>query len=267
MRWTTRLFCCGMLGVMLALPVTPAVAGFFDDEETRKQVAELRKEIDALAKRLEGTAQNQIDFANQFEILRADVARLTGQVEVLGNSLEAAHKRQQDFYVDLDNRLRKLENATTQSAAVQAAPEGAAPPAQPAEAKPDPQAEMRDYETALGHLRESRFKEAQAGFEAFITRHTRASLLPNAHYWLGSSLFQQKAYPAAATVFGKLATQWPNDAKAPEALLQQANALVGAKDVDGAVKVLEALVEKYPASPAAETARARIKTLAPKKKR
>jgi hypothetical protein len=49
--------------------------------------------------------------------------------------------------------------------------------------------------------------------------------------------------------------------------LQQANALVAAKDVNGAIKALETLVEKFPTSPAVETARSRLKTLAPKKKR
>lgn len=243
-----------LAALFVALPVR---AGLFDDEEARRQVAELKLAIEALTRRVDGASQNQIDFANQVEALRAELARLTGQVEVLANSVESAHKRQQDFYVDLDNRLRKLESA--------AAPAAAA--GTPGEAKSDPQAEMRDYEGALGHFRESRFKEAQAAFEAFVARYPQSAMQPNAHYWLGSSLYQQKQYDAAAKAFGHVAATWPNDAKAPDAMLAQANALVGAKNVDGAVKVLETLVEKYPTNPAAETARARIKTYAPKKKR
>jgi tol-pal system protein YbgF len=249
-----------LLGLLAALP---AYAGLFGDDETRKQVTELKQQIDALSQRIDGATQNQLDFSNQIETLRADVARLTGQVEVLTNSLEAAHKRQQDFYVDLDNRLRKLESSgNTPAAGGDGTPAGAS-----AEAKPDPQAEMRDYEAALGHFRESRFKEALAAFEAFVAHHTKSTLLPNAHYWLGSSLYQQKLYDKAAAAFGHVATTWPTDAKAPDALLAQANALVGAKDVKAAIAALETLVEKYPTSPSVETARARLKTLAPKKKR
>lgn len=239
----------------------PAQAGLFDDEEARKQVKELRAElmqtVDALRQRVDGVSKNQLDFANQIEAMRADVARLTGQIEVLTNSLEAAHKRQQDFYVDLDNRLRKLETTAT----------AAAEPAAPAQPKADPQAEMRDYEAALGLFRESKFAEAQAAFETFIARHAGSTLLPNAHYWLGSSLYQQKKYDQSAKAFGLVPGNWPNDPKAPDALLGQANALVGAKDVAGAIKVLQTLVEKYPTSPAVETARARLKMLAPQKKR
>jgi tol-pal system protein YbgF len=254
------LFLCYLV---LALPAPSAWAAFFEDEDARKQIIELRKEIDALGKRVDGATQNQLDFANQAEALRANVARLMGQIEVLTNSLEMAHKRQQDFYVDLDTRLRKLEGAPV--------PTGTAAPDAPAksatETKPaDPQAEMRDYEAALGHFRTSKFREAQTAFEGFISTYPKSSLLPNATYWLGSSQYQQKQYAKAAETFGRVAATWPADTKAPDALLAQGNALVEAKDVKGAIKALETLVEKYPTSPAVETARTRLKTLAPKKK-
>lgn len=252
-----------LICVALALPTAPATAGLFDDAEARNQIKDLRTElmqtVDGLRQSLDGALKNQFDFANQAETMRSDLARLTGQIEVLTHSLESAHKRQQDFYVDLDNRLRKLESATS-----------APPPATtaaPAEAKADPQAEMRDYETALGHFRAGKFKEAQSAFEAFVATHTKAALLPNAHYWLGSSLYQQKQYDKAAGAFAYVVTTWPNDAKAPDALLAQANALVEAKETKSAIKVLETLVEKYPTSPVVETARNRLKALAPKKKR
>ncbi|MBA3031469.1 MAG: tol-pal system protein YbgF [Gammaproteobacteria bacterium] len=241
--------------------VMPVHAGLFDDEEARRQIRELRAELnqtsEALTRRVDGANQNQLDFSNQAEALRASVARLTGQIEVLTNSLDAAHKRQQDFYVDLDNRLRKLEASSTTSSA---APN-------PPEVKADPQAEMRDYEAALGHFRNGKFKEAQASFESFIALHTKSALLPNANYWLGSSFYQQKQYGKAATIFAQVAATWPTDPKTPDALLAQANALIEVKDDKAAVAVLEALVDKYPSSLAAETARTRLKILAPKKRR
>jgi tol-pal system protein YbgF len=253
-----------LLCLVLAVSSAPTFA-FFGDDEARKQVAELKKTVDALAQRVDGGAQNQLDFANQIETLKSEVARLRGQVEELTHSLDSAHKRQRDFYVDLDNRLRKLEGGSTPAEAAPQDGPGATPSA-PA-AKADPQAEMRAYETALGLFREARYKDAQTAFEGFIAKHPQSALQPSAHYWLGSSLYQQKGFLGAAASFGKVAANWPNDSKAPDALLQQANALVAAKDVNGAIKALETLVEKFPTSPAVETARSRLKTLAPKKKR
>ena len=253
-----------LLAFGLLLPLA-APAGMFDDDEARRQIRELRAEttqtLESLRQRLDALAKNQLDFTNQIEALRADVARLTGQVEVLTNSLEAAHKRQQDFYVDLDARLRKLEAAAT------TAPSATPEPAPSAAKSPvEPQAEMRDYETALSLFRSGKYPEAQAGFESFIAAYSKSSLLPNATYWLGSSLYQQRKFDKAAEIYGKVAANWPNDAKAPDALLARANAQVEAKDVKGAIQTLELLVQKYPASPAAENARTRLKTLAPKKR-
>jgi tol-pal system protein YbgF len=277
-----------LLGLFAALP---ARAGLFDDEEARKQVADLRLAVDALTERVDGATKNQLDFSNQIESLRQEAAALRGQVEVLTNTAETSQKRQQDFYVDLDNRLRKLEAAAApvaitpeqQGMAMQPGMPGQSMQAgmtgmqagmagmqgqQPSQAtKADPQTEMRDYEAALGMFRESKFKEAQASFEAFIAGRPQSTLLPNATYWLGSSLYQQKLYEPAVKAFGNVAANWPNDAKAPDAMLKQADSLVGAKDVNGAVNVLETLIGKYPQNPAADTARSRIKTLAPKKNR
>lgn len=248
-----------------AVLALPAQAGLFDDEEARRQVKELRDELAQMNGRIETLTRNQLDFSNQAESLRADVARLTGQIEVLNNSVEAAHKRQQDFYVDLDNRLRKLESGA--SAAVNSAGGTTGEPSvAPAEVKADPQAEMRDYEAALGHLRAGKFKEAQEAFEKFTAAYPKSSLMPNATYWLGSALYQQKQFAKSAEMFARVATHWPADAKAPDALLAQANGLVEAKEVKAAIKVLETLVEKYPTSPVVVTARTRLKTLAPGRK-
>ncbi len=246
-------FCCATLSAW------PAHA-FLSDSEARKQIAELAKTVEALSQRIDALGKNQLDFANQSEALRAELARLNGQIELLTHSLDAAHKRQQDFYVDLDARLRKLEAAA-------AAAESTAQISPPATPPTNPQQEMRDYEAALGLFRERKFKEAQAAFAAFIAAYPRSTLLPNAHYWLGSSHYQQNGFLQAAAAFGKLAADWPNDARAPEALLQQADALVRAKDAPGALKALNQLIEKYPAAPEAQTARARLKALAPQRQR
>lgn len=239
------------LPLLLFAAVLPAQAGLFDDDEARARIermrAELRTETAALAQRVDQAAKNQIDFANQAEALKAEVARLRGQMEVLLNDVDAAQKRQRDFYVDLDGRLRKLE-----SAAVAAAK----PPEPP---KPDPMQETRDYEAALGSFKAAKYGDANAAFLAFIKNYPNSTLLPNAYYWAASSHFQMKEYAKAADAFAKVAATWPNDAKAPDALLAQGNALVESGNAKGAKQVLEKLVAQYPASPAAQTAKQRLK--------
>lgn len=240
-----------ILPLLLVAAALPARAGLFDDDEARARIermrAELRAETAALSQRVDQAAKHQIDFANQTEALKADVARLRGQMEVLLNDVDAAQKRQRDFYVDLDGRLRKLESAAA----------AAAKPAEPP--KPDPMQETRDYEAALGNFKAAKYGDANAAFLAFIKTYPSSSLLPNAWYWAGSSHFQMKEYAKAAEAFAKVAAAWPNDAKAPDALLAQGNALTEAGNPKGAKQIFEKLIAQYPASPAAQTAKQRLK--------
>jgi tol-pal system protein YbgF len=226
-----------------------AQAGLFDDEEARARVEKLRAEITDLGKRVDIASKNQLDFANQFETLKGDISRLRGQVEVLTYELEAAQKRQKDFYVDLDNRLRKLEPSTE----AKPAPDGKT--AGPA----DPAAETRDYEAALGAFRGAKYKDALALLSAFIKSYPNSAFQPSAHYWAASSHYQLKDYARAAELFGTVANTWPDDAKAPDALLNQANAYAAVGDAKNSRKSLELLVEKYPASQPAQGAKLRLK--------
>lgn len=231
-----------------ALPTT-ARAGIFDDDEARRQIEKVREQLHGeaaeLARRVDTINRNQIDFANQIEAIKADIAKLRGQIEVLGYELEAAQKRQKDFYVDLDGRLRKLEK----------------PPVaiQPEAPKVDPAQETRDYEAALAGLKASKFKEAASSFLAFIKAYPNSGLVASAHYWGAYAHAQAKDHAAAADLFGKFAAGWPNDERAPAALESRVASLEATKDWKGARATSELLAEKYPNSEAGKKAKLRLK--------
>jgi tol-pal system protein YbgF len=50
-----------------------------------------------------------VQLLNQVEQLNGEISRLRGQIEVLNNEINNAQKRQRDMYVDLDTRLRRIE--------------------------------------------------------------------------------------------------------------------------------------------------------------
>jgi tol-pal system protein YbgF len=52
-----------------------------------------------------------VQLLNQVEALNGELSRLRGQMEVLANDVSNAQKRQRDMYVDLDTRLRRIEQA------------------------------------------------------------------------------------------------------------------------------------------------------------
>lgn len=237
-----------------------AHAGLFDDDEARNRIESLRQDLTEQARRIDAigttattTTRSQLDLANQIEQLKTDIAALRGQVEVLTFELETAQKRQKDFYVDLDGRLRKIE-----SAGEKAVSDASAASAVPTPAPRDPAQEMRDYEAALMLFKNTRYKEAYSAFNGFIANYGNSTMLPNAHYWAASALYQLRDFQKAGDMFGRLAANWPADAKAPDALLGQANSLRELGDFKGSRKVLDQLVEKYPASTAAQSARSRV---------
>lgn len=229
-----------------------AQAGMFDDEEARRQINDLTIKTN---ERLDSTAKAQFDLANQIQALREESARLRGQVETLTYELESAKKRQQDFYIDLDGRLRKLEPQAPQAADTRQPDDGKAP-GRPAA---DPSAESHDYETALNYFKTGKLKEAAAAFEAFTKNHPDSSLAPSAQYWLGNAHYAlhdcKKSIDAQRVVVAK----WPSHAKAPDALVNIATCQQELGDAKGAKSTLEAVLIKYPDSSSAATAKSRLK--------
>jgi len=57
----------------------------------------------------EGANRGVVQLLNRVDGLNADLNRLRGQIEVLTNDINNAQKRQRDMYVDLDTRLRRME--------------------------------------------------------------------------------------------------------------------------------------------------------------
>ena len=246
-----------LLAAALLAAALPVRAGLFDDDEARARIDKLRGEVAELgreqAKRLDTLGNTlgsaQLDLANQIELLKAELARLRGQIEVQGYEAESAKKRQTDFYNDLDTRLRKLETAEAEAkgSAVAKLPEV------------DPAAETRDYEAALGLFKAAKYREALAAFQSFIATYPKSAVCAGAHYWAASAHLQMREFGRAAEMFGKLYKGWPADAKAPDAMLGQANALEQGGDKGDMRKVLEALVDRYPESSAAQAAKLRLK--------
>jgi tol-pal system protein YbgF len=243
----------------------PAHAGLFDDDEARARLDQLRRELTARIDKNEAAQRGQIDLANQIEAMRQDMARLRGETELLTHEIEQVQKRQQDLYLDLDSRLRKLEGGSRSdtSADSSSAGGGVAGAASPVEApatlaKLGPEAERRDYEGALKLFKAGKYKEAASAFDSFIRHYGSSGFQANAHYWLGNSLYQQRDYRRAKEVFLKVPVSWPEDPKAADALLGVANCQIDSGDAKGSRATLENLVAKYPSSTAAQIARQRL---------
>lgn len=242
-----------LAAALLTLPA-PAFA-LFDDDIARARIEELRKQVDAAAKlvdeRLARVEDRRalVELASQIEALRSELARIRGQLEVLQNQAETTDKRGKDLYVDIDARLRKLEQAKELAAGSADKPlaEGGPPPA-----------ETKPYEAALNLFKAGNYPLAISAFQIFLYTYPSSKLAPNAQYWMGVAQSAHGQHKQAIATQQKLIATWPDDAKVPDALTAIANAQDALGDRRAAQKTLESVIAKYPASPAAASAKQRL---------
>lgn len=248
MKRTIQASVAAVFVAAFSLTAPVAHAQLFSDDEARKAILQLRERVNNMQTEISAKADktSNLDLLNQNESLRREIAVLRGQIEVLTNELANAQKRQKDFYVDLDNRLRKLE---PQKMVVDGREITVG------------QAEQRAYEAALAYFREGDFRNAGASFYDFARRYPQSDLAASAQYWLGNTYYAQRDYPNAIAAQQVVLEKYPKDARAPEALLNIASSNMELKDRAAARQALETLVANYPDSPAASTARERLNAL------
>ena len=251
-------------------------AALFDDEDERKkyragQQEQSRLQEARIVKLEEVTNQAIIGLHNQIEELRREFSKLNGQIEVLANDIQLSQNRQKDFYIDLDSRLRRIEQpvvgSDTDSSVVEgapvAAPAAAAAPAPPAPAPVGSEelatdAENSDYQEAFNMFKIGRFKGAISKFKSFIENYPTSKLLPSSHYWIGNSYYAMRDFKRAIYVQQELVKDFPDSVKVPDAMLNIASSQKEINYTTASQKTLKDLIAKYPISEAAKKAKLRL---------
>ena len=212
-----------MKALAFACMLMPAVAsaGLFDDEEARKAILDLRAKITALTAKMEARLDDKADKSsvlelnNQNEQLRSEIATLRGQIEVLLNDLANLQKRQQDFYVDLDRRLRAVEPKKLTVDGREVTVE---------------QSEQRSFDAAMSLYKAGQYANAAAAFTGFTMNYSESIFASQAQYWLGNSYYAQRDCKNTIAALEKLLKTYPDNAKEPDALLNIAACQLELKD-------------------------------------
>lgn len=225
----------------------PVQAGLFSDDDARKQIQQLEARVLKLETAAEHQTKSLLDLLAQVEALSGEIRKLRGQNEELAHGLQDAEKREKDFYVDLDTRLRRFEPAANTVA-------GDGAPAAPVDPD-DPAAENRAFEAAYGLFKGGSHESAVAAFQEFLKEYPGSVHAPNASYWLGTALFVLQDYKSALGAFQGLLKAFPGTPKAPDVLLGIAGCQQELKQDTAAQKTLKQLVAKYPESEAAGKAK------------
>lgn len=300
------LACVSVLVLALAA-LAPVHSARADSVELARQMQAMQQlvyTLDARINRLENVIQQNnrlLGLLQEVESLKAEVARIRGQAEVQTHLMDTLGKRQNDLYVDLDQRISEIVKAASAASVAAAPPRPQAPPApapaptfvpdpptQAAESRPpepppapaappvvatpsappapatpqlDPLVESRTYETAFNQFREGNYAGAIAGFRGFLKAYPDSALAPNAQYWVGYSYYALKDYKTALAHQQKLVAAYPTSAKVPDSLFNIASNQIALDNLAGARKTLEELVAKHPGSNAATLANRRLAAL------
>jgi len=266
-----------MRGLILAVScwlalLQTAQAAIFGDDEARKKIADVQQQVQTQNQTLQSIdkrvaaleaaikGQGMLDLLSQIDQLKQELRTVKGQQEVTAHDVESTQQRQNDLYIDVDGRLRKIE-----SGAVAATPN---PPTDvpnnttaAASVAADTPSEAKDFEVAQTLLKTGKYKEAFEAFDKFLHTYTTSARVPEAQYSLGFAQFSLKNYKAAISTQQKVLKQFPDSAKAPDAAFNIANAQIQLADIESAKKTLRDLLAKYPNSEVTPSAKRRLAVL------
>lgn len=237
-----------VLFALMLLPMTSG-AGILEDDEARKAIKELNAKLTALVTKLEARIDEKadkgsvIELANQIEQLRSEIASLRGQIEVLANDLANAQKRQQDFYIDLDKRIRALEPKKLTVDGREITIE---------------QNEQRAFDAAMSMYKAGQYANAATAFNSFTLNYAASVFASQAHYWLGNSYYAQRDCKGTIAALQNLLKNFPDNNKAPDAMLNIAACQLELKDKKESRKTLEAVIAKFPGTEQAQAAKSRL---------
>ena len=227
---------------------SPAQAGLFSDDEAHQKIKLLQERVAKLeALGLEDAIKQQtksiLDLQNQLEDLKNELRKLRGQNEELAHGLQDAEKREKDFYVDLDTRLRHVESTDN------------APPLVNSNVN---DTENRAFESAFALVKSGNHAGAIKSLLDFSKKYPSSSQMPNVLYSLANAQLALMDTDAALTSYQKLLENYPDTPKAADAMFSMANCQEDLKQIAAAQKTLKQLIVKYPNTAAADKARKQL---------
>ncbi|MBT3016802.1 MAG: tol-pal system protein YbgF [Candidatus Thiodiazotropha sp. (ex Clathrolucina costata)] len=237
--------------------------------------------------RIERILQNQslADLVLQVQQLRQEVRQLRGDLEEQKYNMDGMSRRQRDLYVDIDQRLSRIQSggamsptpqpvttpvtpppasgAVGQTTAVSPEP----PPEAPANTAigsvtpPDPKKESEAYQAAFNLLKQGRYGESITAFSSFLRDYPGGEYEDNAQYWLAEASYVNRDFDTALGEFTKIMENYPDSPKVPGAMLKIGYIQYEKKNWTGTRNILKQLIDNYPATTESRLAQKRLQRL------
>ncbi|MEM7284573.1 MAG: tol-pal system protein YbgF [Pseudomonadota bacterium] len=195
-----------------------------------------------------------LDLASQVAELEAQVRALRGDVETVQFQAEDAGNRQRELYLDLDDRLAKLESnpgRVASSSTGSTGGNGAGSSGSDADA----------YQAALNQMRERQYADAAQSFKDFVSVYPESPLAGNAQYWLGESQYVMRQFQTALPEFEKVVDVYSESSKVPDALLKIGYCHYELGNRQSAMQAFRQAINDHPGTTAAGLASQRLERM------
>ena len=227
-----------------------------EDDPLYQKMTEMDSRLDKVERMTEN--EGLMNLYSQLESLQQEVRSLRGNVETLEYQLEQANSRQKDLYLDLDQRLQRIETATPGNASPGVLEGGTLGQGQ----LPVPGGTDREnYQAAFELIKQGRYDQAANAFNQFMVAFPSSDLSDNAQYWLAETHYVKQEFEAALEGFNQVIERFPESRKIPDALLKIGYCNLELERPTAAEQALNMVVGRYPDSSAARLASQRLDQL------
>lgn len=248
--------------------------------QTADEANKMTLAVTNLQKQMDTQAQNQSGSSSA----------LSGQIQSLNDSVDELKVRISKVDKSLQNLQGQLQQMQMQAAqannpamaqgAIPGGAPGGAPEASngtPGTAAGAPEGQMpmpggmnagpqapplqSTYQSAVRDFNAGRYTVAQGEFQEVVKSYPLDDLAGAAQFYLGEIAYQKKDYDKAITAYNGVIENFGGNAKAPTAMLHKAYALLDTKRRESAIRELRYLIQRYPQTPEARSARSRLNSM------
>jgi tol-pal system protein YbgF len=117
------------------------------------------------------------------------------------------------------------------------------------------------YRAAIELYARGKSAEARAAFQKVFDADPSGELADNALYWIGETYFAAGAYGEAMTYYKRIAVEFGDQNKAPDAMLKTGMSHARLGDLKLARRAFEELIERFPYSTPASNAKNELKRI------
>ena len=195
--------------------------------QAETQMVELQGKLDEANELLRS---NQASLGIRVENLELDQQELRGLSEDSQNEVAALSQNLGEARGELDERIKKLEEATNQANSV-------------------PEGKQALFAAAESALKRNDYRQARQMYRIFISRYPEDKKAAEARFKIGQSLFNERDYRSALGEFYWIVQNRPNSEMIHDALYYSGLAFAKLGQCDKAIAYFEALARKDSGTP------------------